>query len=150
VAVWLITALSFLVLGARGVALFAPVWLAVLIMDVVALGAGGRLLADVVASHTAEAARRDAAQLRAVASLARAAAHEINNPLMAVIGGLGLIARKVPEGSQEAGWIATAKDGAEQIRDIVKRMNRITTIEEIPSADPLPPMLDIRKSSAPS
>jgi signal transduction histidine kinase len=104
----------------------------------------------VAAGQAAEAARRDAAQLRAVASLARAAAHEINNPLTAVLGGLALVNRKMKPDSQEAKWLGHAKDAAEDIRDIVKRMNRITSIEEVPSAGPLPDMLDIRKSSSSS
>ena len=81
-----------------------------------------------------------------MASLARAAAHEINNPLTAVLGGLALASRSLPPGSEEAKWMASAKEGAEQIRDIVKHMNHITQLAEVPSAGPLPPMLDIRKS----
>jgi signal transduction histidine kinase len=149
-AVWGITAASFLVLGARGLAMFEPVWLPLLAMTAVGLGVGARLFHDVVAGQAAEAARRDAAQLRAVTSLARAAAHEINNPLTAVLGGLVLIGRTVSPGSEEAKWLANARHAAEQIRDIVKHMNRITSIEEVPSAGPLPDMLDIRKSSSSS
>jgi signal transduction histidine kinase len=149
-AVWAITAASFLVLGARGAAMFEPVWLPVLTMIAIGLGAGVRLFGDVVAGQAAEAARRDAAELRAVASLARMAAHEINNPLTAVLGGLTLATRNMGPESNEAKWLNTARLGAEEIRDIVKRMNRITSLEETPSAGPLPPMLDIRKSSGPS
>jgi len=150
VAVWAITAGSFLVLGERGLAMFAPVWLPLLAMIAVGLAVGARLFNDVAAGQAAEAARRDAAQLRAMTSLARAAAHEINNPLTAVLGGLVLIGRAVKPDSDEARWLANAKTAAEQIRDIVKRMNRITSIEEVPSAGPLPDMLDIRKSSSSS
>ena len=149
-AVWAVTAGSFLMLGTRGLAMFEPVWLPLLAMIAVGLGVGARLFHDVVAGQAAEAARRDAAQLRAVASLARAAAHEINNPLTAVLGGIVLVDRTVKPGSEEAKWLANARRGAEQIRDIVKRMNQITSIEEVPSAGPLPDMLDIRKSSSSS
>jgi signal transduction histidine kinase len=149
-AVWVVTAGSFLLLGARGAAMFTPVWLPLLAMIAVGLGVGARIFGDVVAAQAAEAARRDAAQLRAVASLARAAAHEINNPLTAVLGGLAMVNRATRTESDEAKWIATAKHAAEQIRDIVKRMNRITSIEEVPSAGPLPNMLDIKKSSGPA
>ena len=148
-AVWVITAASFVALGARGLAMFQPVWLPLLAMIAVGLGVGARLFHDVVAGQAAEAARRDAAQLRAVTALARAAAHEINNPLTAVLGGLILVGRTVKPESEEAKWLANAKQAAEQIRDIVRDMNRITSIEEVPSAGPLPDMLDIRKSSAP-
>ena len=148
-AVWIVTAGSFLVLGARGLAMFEPVWLPLLAMIAVGLGVGACLFNDVAAGRAAEAARRDAAQLRAVTSLARASAHEINNPLTVVLGGLVLVTRGVKRDSEEAKWLANAKHAAEDIRDIVKRMNRITSIEEVPSAGSLPDMLDIRKSSEP-
>jgi signal transduction histidine kinase len=130
--------------------MLAPVWLALLILYVVGIGLVARLFAEVVAAQAAERSRREAAQLRAVATLASAAAHEINNPLMAVIGGLSLIERGVTAGTDQARWIAGAKNGAEQIRDIVKRMNRITALEELPLQGALPPMLDIRRSSGSS
>jgi signal transduction histidine kinase len=147
-AVFVITWASFLVLGTRGTALFASVWLPFLGMSLVGIGVGARLFADVVASHTAEAARRDAAQLRAVMLLAQAAAHEINNPLTAVMGGLGIVRRRLPAGSEESEWLERAYEGGERITDIVKRMNRITQLEEVPKMGSLPAMLDIRKSSA--
>ena len=144
--VWAITGASFLVLGARGASMFGPLWLDFLTLCLIGIGAGAVLFGDIVNSRAAEKARREAAQLRAVASLARAAAHEINNPLTAVLGGLALVNRTVQPDSNAARWIAGATTGAEQIRDIVKHMNRITQIEEVESAGPLPPMLDIRKS----
>ena len=61
-----------------------------------------------------------------------------------------LINRTIKPDSDEAKWIANAKHAAEQIRDIVRHMNRITSIEEVPSAGPLPNMLDIKKSSSPA
>jgi nitrogen-specific signal transduction histidine kinase len=117
---------------------------------VVGIGLVARLFTQVVLAQQAEAARRDAAQLRAVNALARAAAHEINNPLMAIVGGLALVSRGVQPDSDQAKWLATVKTGSDQIRDIVTRMNQITTVEEVPPQDALPSMLDIRKSSAPS
>lgn len=147
VAVWLLTAASFLLLGRRGVAMLQPILVPLLFLNVVGVGLVARLFAQVVLAQAAEAARRDAAQLRAVTALAHAAAHEINNPLMAIVGGLALVARGVPEGSDQAKWVATAKAGSDQIRDIVKRMNQITTVEEVARQGALPPMLDIRKSS---
>jgi signal transduction histidine kinase len=130
--------------------MFTPVWLPILLLYVVGIGAVARLFAEVVAAQASERSRREAAELRAVATLATAAAHEINNPLMAVIGGLSLVERGIAPDSEQARWIAGARQGAEQIRDIVKRMNRITVLEEMPLQGALPPMLDIRKSSAPS
>jgi signal transduction histidine kinase len=146
-ATYVITFASFLVLGARGVAMFTPVWLPILVLNIVGIGLVARVFTDVVAGRAAEAARRDAAQLRAVTLLARAAAHEINNPLTAVLGGLGLVARRLPPDTEEHKWVERARDGGERIRDIVARMNRITQIEEAPQMGALPPMLDIKKSS---
>jgi signal transduction histidine kinase len=146
-AVFAITLGSFLLLGERGRRVFASVWVHILGLNVIGIGLLARLFADVVAARAAEAARRDAAQLRAVALLARAAAHEINNPLTAVLGGLGLAARRIAPGSEEGKWLERAKEGSERIRDIVARMNRITQIEESPRVGALPPMLDIKKSS---
>src|SRR5207247_2454815 len=111
IVVYAITWGTFLILGRRGAALFAPVWLHTLVLYVVGIGLVARLFGDVVAGRAAEAARRDAAQLRAVTLLARAAAHEINNPLTAVLGGLGLAARKLMPDSEEAKWIDRGREG---------------------------------------
>jgi signal transduction histidine kinase len=146
--VWAITAGAFLMLGERGLAMLSPVWLPILLLHLVGIGLVGRLFAEVVAARAAERARREAAELRAVATLATAAAHEINNPLMAVIAGLALVERSLAANPDQARWIAGARHGAEQIRDIVKRMNEITVLEEMPLRGALPPMLDIRRSSA--
>ena len=146
-AAFAITWGSFLLLGTRGAALFSSMWLPFLAMSLVGIGAGARLFADVVASHTAEVARRDAAQLRAVMLLAQAAAHEINNPLTAVMGGLDIVKRHLRAGTDEARWIDRAYEASERIADIVRRMTHITQLEEVPTVGSLPPMLDIRKSS---
>ena len=148
-AVYVVTWTTFLVLGPRGAAMIGSVWFEVLVLNLVGIGLVARLFGDVVAGHAAETARREAAQLRAVTLLARAAAHEINNPLTVVIGGLGLVARKVPPESEEAKWIERSREGSERIRDIVARMNRITQVEEAPQTGALPPILDIKKSSGP-
>ena len=103
---------------------------------------------DVVNAQAAEAARRDAAELRAVTLLARAAAHEINNALMVVGGGLAILARRLPADSEDAQWAERARDGVNRVKDIVTRMNTITQIEEVPGRGALSPMLDIRRSSA--
>jgi signal transduction histidine kinase len=147
VAVWLLTAISFLLLGRRGPEMLAPVWLPLLLLNLVGIGLVARLFTQVVLAQAAEAARRDAAKLRAVNALAHAAAHEINNPLMAIVGGLALVARDVRPDSDQARWLTAAKAGSDQIRDIVTRMNQITTVEEVPRQAALPPMLDITKSS---
>ena len=149
-AVFIVSFLSFLLLGSRGLDLFKPIALPFLVMSVLGIVCGAFLLRDIVESQAAESARRDAAELRAVTSLARGAAHEINNPLMIVTGGLAILAKRLQPGSEEAQWAERAKEGAERIRDIVARMNEITQVKEAPGQGLLPPMLDIRKSSEPS
>lgn len=146
-AVYVITFLSFLLLGARGMELFRRDWLPLLIISVIGVGGFTRLFIDVVEAQAAEAARREAAELRAVTLLARAAAHEINNALMVVAGGVSILARRLPADSEDAQWAARARDGVNTVKDIVTRMNTITQIEEVPGRGLLAPMLDIRRSS---
>lgn len=149
-AVFAVTFGSFLLLGARGLALFTPLAVPFLVMSAVGIGCGAYLFRDIVESQATEAARREAAELRAVTLLARAAAHEINNPLTIVVGGLALVGKRLGTDSEEAQWIARATVGAGRIKDIVARMNNITQVAETPTRGYLPPMLDIRKSSEPS
>ena len=146
-AVYVITFASYLMLGARGFELFRRDWLPLLIVSVIGIGGFTRLFVDVVSAQAAEAARRDAAELRAVTLLARAAAHEINNALMVVAGGLAILARRLPAESEDAQWAERARDGVNKVKDIVTRMNMITQIEEVPGRGLLAPMLDIRRSS---
>lgn len=143
----LITFASFALLGSLGLHKLRPVWddfIVVIFLGIVGLA---RLFADVAGAQRTEAARQEAAQMRAVTLLARAAAHEINNPLMVVNGALGFVARVVPEGTKEADWIGRARENSDRIRDIVSKMNQITQIVATESRGALPPMLDIRKSS---
>ncbi|HKC98233.1 MAG TPA: LytS/YhcK type 5TM receptor domain-containing protein [Methylomirabilota bacterium] len=146
-AVYVITLGSFFMLGARGLELFKRDWLPLLIVSVIGVGGFTRLFLDVVNAQAAEAARRDAAELRAVTLLARAAAHEINNALMVVAGGLAILARRLPAESEDLQWAERARDGVNKVKDIVLRMNTITQIEEVPGRGLLAPMLDIRRSS---
>ena len=146
-AVYVITFVSFLLLGPRGLELFMRDWLPLLIVSVVGIGGFTRLFVDVVNAQATEAARRDAAELRAVNLLARAAAHEINNALMVVAGGLAILARRLPAESEDAQWAERARDGVNKVKDIVTRMNMITQIAEVPGRGMLSPMLDIRRSS---
>jgi PAS domain S-box-containing protein len=97
--------------------------------------------------EAAEAAQREATDLRAVALLASAAAHEINNPLTVVVGSLELLSRHLAPDHQERRWLERASAAAQRIRDIVARMARITRIERTDAGPGLPPMLDIQKSS---
>jgi signal transduction histidine kinase len=146
-AVYGITFASFLLVGERGIAIFAREWLPLLIISVGGVGGFTRLFTDVAGAMAAEAARREAAELRAIALLARAAAHEINNALMVVAGGLSILARRLPADSEDSQWAARAREGVESVKQIIIRMNAITQIEEVPPQGLLPPMLDIRRSS---
>ena len=87
----------------------------------------------------------EATALRSVAELANAAAHEINNPLTIVLGQLALIqkGRNVEEA------VVRTRAAALRIRDMVDRMMRITRLERSTAwSSAVPPMLDIRRSSA--
>ncbi len=95
-----------------------------------------------------EASERDAAQLKAITLLAGAAAHEINNPLTVMMGSLDLLARRGAKESQEARWVEQALGSARRIRDIVGRMTHVTRVERTPLQGHLPPILDIKKSTA--
>lgn len=149
-AVYVITFISFLLVGQRGVAIFTREWLPLLIISVGGVGGFTRLFTDVAGAMAAETSRREAAELRAIALLARAAAHEINNALMVVAGGLAILARRLPADSEESQWATRARDGIEAVKQIIIRMNAITQIEEVPPQGLLPPMLDIRRSSGSS
>jgi signal transduction histidine kinase len=140
------TFLSFAVLGEPGLRLFYPLALPFLITSFIGIGLGAYLFRDVVESRTAETVRRESAELRAVTLLARAAAHEINNPLTIVIGGLSLVGKHLQPGTEDAQWVERARDGAQQIQEIVGRMNNITQVAEAKQEGQLPPMLDLRKS----
>jgi signal transduction histidine kinase len=146
-AVYIITFVSFLLVGERGIAIFTREWLPLLIISVGGVGGFSRLFIDVAGAMAAESARREAAELRAIALLARAAAHEINNALMIVAGGLSILARRLPPDSEDSQWATRARDGIDAVKQIIIRMNAITQIEEVPPQGLLPPMLDIRRSS---
>jgi PAS domain S-box-containing protein len=102
---------------------------------------------DAAARESLAQAQREASDLRAINLLATAAAHEINNPLTIVIGGLDLIARQVPVEGREKELIQQTIDAGTRIRDIVTRMTRITRVEAEPARGGVPAILDIRKSS---
>src|SRR5439155_74582 len=79
---------------------------------------------DITEKKRAEAALREAATLRSVASLAVAAAHEINNPLTVVSGELQLLAREA--GARWGGRVGSMLEALERIGEVVMRMNQMT------------------------
>jgi PAS domain S-box-containing protein len=98
---------------------------------------------DVTEQRALEERLRRAERMESVAQLATAAAHEINNPLSALMGQLTLLGAEVP-GPQPR--IDKALAAAARVADIVHRMTRLTRLE-IRESPSLPPMLDIRRSS---
>jgi PAS domain S-box-containing protein len=102
---------------------------------------------DVTDRKRAESAEREAATLRSVASLATAAAHEINNPLTVIFGTIELLQRSaIDEPTRKR--LERARTAAIDIQDIVKRMTRINRLRAIPQSPHLPTMLDLYASSA--
>lgn len=102
------------------------------------------LAVDITDRKRAEEAERQAVRLRAIADLAAAAAHEINNPLTVIVAHLsvlraeGALAERA-ERALEAAW---------RIQEIVDRMTRIERVHMAePTSPHVPSMLDIRKSS---
>jgi len=102
---------------------------------------------DITDRRRMEEARRQTELLQHVASLAHAAAHEINNPLAVIYGQIDLIARMT--GPETKPRIDACREAIARIADILDRMNslaRLQLSQDWP-AD-LPPMLDLRASSA--
>lgn len=95
-----------------------------------------------------EDARREAEAMKAITEVARATAHEINNPLTALIGNLELLRTEGLAESEKPKWVEVAVEMGFRIRDIVDRLMRITR-RELDTGIPDMPMLDIRKSSEP-
>ena len=101
---------------------------------------------DASAREAAEAVAREVAELRMVNLVASGAAHEINNPLAVIVGALGLLERKLPDGGPERKWTDQALEAARRISEIVSRMTQIIRVERA-QTEHLPPILDIQKSS---
>lgn len=80
-----------------------------------------------------------------VASLATAAAHEINNPLAVVMGQAQLLIDDIAATRRDR--IQEILEAAGRIHAIVARMKHLTRIKMIDGSSNLPEMLDIRKSS---
>ena len=102
---------------------------------------------DITDRRRMEEARRQAELLQHVASLAHAAAHEINNPLAVIYGQIDLIARMM--GPETTSRIDACREAIARIADILDRLNslaRLQLSQDWP-AD-LPPMLDLKASSA--
>jgi signal transduction histidine kinase len=140
-AAFVIVCSRFLVLGPAGLPILRRVWASYLLLTVVGIGLLARLFQDVLE-------RERVAELRAIALLANAAAHEINNPLAVVLGALELLRSKVPPDGLEGRLLGQGVEAVDRIKDIVTRMTRVTRVERLPGEDErLPALLDIRRSS---
>jgi len=85
--------------------------------------------------------------LRIVAALAAATSHEINNPLMAVMGNLELLERTHRLDAYGRARLEVALAAAGVIKEKVRRFGRITRLEIADHGPDLPPILDLEKSS---
>jgi PAS domain S-box-containing protein len=101
---------------------------------------------DITNQRRAVEAERRAETLRAVAQLANAAAHEINNPLAVIVGRLELLRRDLTASQQ--GRLAPIVEASKQIAKIITHMGRLTRLETLDDL-PASPMLDLRRSSEP-
>ena len=102
---------------------------------------------DITDIKRSDAREGEAEALRSVGQLALATAHEINNPLTVIIAGLQLMVTRGQVAEEAEGYVQRVIKSAEQIRDIVRNMSRITRLELSRQAPTLPPVLDLRKSS---
>jgi PAS domain S-box-containing protein len=102
---------------------------------------------DITHRKETEAARPEQDTLRYVASLAAAAAHELNNPLAVIMGYAQLLTDRVD--AQGRGQIDEILEALSRIQAIVMRMKRVTRIELTEAAPYLPEMLDLIRSSEP-
>jgi PAS domain S-box-containing protein len=100
---------------------------------------------DITRRKELEATTRERDTLRSVASLATAAAHEINNPLAVVMGQAQLLIDDIAATRRDR--IQEILEAAGRIHAIVARMKHLTRIEMMDGSSNLPEMLDIRKSS---
>ena len=92
--------------------------------------------------------QKAADELRSIARLANAAAHEINNPLTLVLGRLAMLRDDPGLRPETRERVVQMLGAAERIREIVVDMNRLTRVQLFEhTGRGLPEMIDIRKSA---
>ena len=104
------------------------------------------IVEDITDQRRTEEAERRAETLRAVAELADATAHEINNLLSVITGRLELIRRHLDPAQHPR--LEQALAASKRIADIIAHRGRITRMETHPGSA-VSPMLDLRRSSTP-
>ena len=93
--------------------------------------------------------QKAADELRSIARLANAAAHEINNPLTMILGRLAMLRDDLTLKAETRERAVQMIAAGERIREIVVDMNRLTRVQLFEHAGRgLPEMIDIRKSAA--
>jgi PAS domain S-box-containing protein len=107
------------------------------------------IIVDITDRERVATAEREAEALRAVAKLANAAAHEINNPLAVIMAHLDLLARRFAADAEALQRIDRARTASRRIADMITHMSRITRLELSAQSPSLPPILDLRRSSDP-
>jgi signal transduction histidine kinase len=122
-------------------------WAPVTAADGVRFSDALRRAGDVIDSRQPQRGERERYALRSVAHLAAAAAHEINNPLTVIFGGLELLAQNADLDEQSQRWVSRALDAARDIHRTVRQMGRIKRLETVTEPAQLPVMLDIERSS---
>jgi PAS domain S-box-containing protein len=105
------------------------------------------ILIDITDRNRLEVAEREAEALRAVARLANAAAHEINNPLAVITGHLGLLGRRFADNPEVEARVEKTLTACRRISEMIAHMGRITRLEFSQQSPELPPILDLRRSS---
>jgi PAS domain S-box-containing protein len=91
---------------------------------------------------------KQAEELRSVARVANAAAHEINNPLTTIVGRLAMLAAEPRLTPEDRDRVAQAQAAAERVKTIVIDMHHLTRVELFEHTSPsLPEMIDFRKSA---
>jgi len=103
---------------------------------------------DITDRKKAEAAQREAEELRTITTLATTTAHEINNPLLVVKGRLEMLGPRLPEDSTERKWIEQSLIACARIQEMVARMQRIARVQYLEGESrSLPRLFDLRKAS---
>src|SRR5437660_1030430 len=103
---------------------------------------------DITDRKKAEAAQREAEELRTITTLATTTAHEINNPLLVVKGRLEMLGPRLPDDSTERKWIEQSLIACARIQEMVARMQRIARVQYLEGESrSLPRLFDLRKAS---
>ena len=106
------------------------------------------VVTDVTSRTMEESTRVEADTLRSVAARAATVKHEINNPLMTLIGNLELLERAGTLDAAGRTLLRGALAAADEITRKVGRFGRLTRLELADERVALPAMLDLDKSSS--